>query len=233
MPGLFVTATGTDVGKTYIAAGLLRAGRRAGLAMAALKPVMSGFDPAVAGTSDAAMLLDALGEPVTEDAIARIAPWRFAAPLSPDMAAALEGRTLDFATIVAACRAAVRPRTLTLVEGVGGIMVPLDRRHTILDLAVALDLPVVVVSATGLGAISHCLTALAALRGRGIRPSVIVLNETASATVPLAKTLDTLTAFVEGTPMIVIPRDAADADFDRLLAIIADAGPFRSLRSGA
>ncbi len=233
MPGLFVTATGTDVGKTYVAAGLIRAGRRAGHAMAALKPVMSGFDAARVATSDAAMLLNALGEPVTSDAIARLAPWCFKAPLSPDMAAALEGRSLDCPAILKACRAAVVPDRLTLIEGVGGVMVPLDRRSTILDLVAALDLPVLLVSATGLGAISHCLTAYEALRGRGVRPRAIVLNETPASTVPIRSTCETLAAFVGSTPLVIILRDAPDEDFDRMFAALVDAGPSRSSRTVA
>ena len=162
MPGLFVTATGTDVGKTYVTAGLIRAGRRAGLTVDALKPVLSGFAPDTLASSDAAVLLGALDRPVTSATVAAIAPWRFVAPLSPDMAAEAEGRRLIVPDVVEACRERMRPDALTLIEGVGGVMVPLDERHTVLDLMAALGLPVVLVSPTGLGAISHLLTALAA-----------------------------------------------------------------------
>ena len=91
VPGLFITATGTDIGKTYVTAGLLRAGRRAGIAVDALKPVLSGYDPADAETSDAGVLLAALDRPITAATIAAMSPWRFAAPLSPDRAAEREG----------------------------------------------------------------------------------------------------------------------------------------------
>ena len=80
MPGFFVTATGTDVGKTYVTAGLIRAGRRAGLTMDALKPVLSGFAPDTLASSDAAVLLGALDRLVTDATVAAIAPWRFVAP---------------------------------------------------------------------------------------------------------------------------------------------------------
>ena len=72
MPGLFITATGTDIGKTFITAGLIRAGRRAGYAVDAFKPVLSGFDPDDAATSDAGVLLAALGRPLTAGAVAAI-----------------------------------------------------------------------------------------------------------------------------------------------------------------
>src|SRR5262249_21918620 len=96
----FVTATGTDVGKTFVTAGLIRHFRTAGRAVEAFKPVVSGFDPATPALSDPGMLLAALGRKVTPEELDRIAPFRFAAPLSPDMAARREGRTLDFDAIV-------------------------------------------------------------------------------------------------------------------------------------
>ena len=221
MPGLFVTATGTDVGKTFVAAGLIRAARRAGRRVDALKPVLSGYDPVEAAASDAGILLAALGRQPTADAIAAIAPWRFSAPLSPDMAAASEGRRLDFDAVAAACRARIVPDRLTLIEGVGGVMVPLDERHTILDLAAALALPVVLVSATALGAISHLLSARAVLRARGLAIRAIVLNESAQSTVPLESTLATLAAFCD-EPLLVLRRDAPPAAFDALLAPAID-----------
>src|ERR1019366_3696481 len=84
----FVTSTGTDIGKTFVTAGLIRYLREAGQAVHALKPVVSGYDPSVVETSDPAVLLGALGRPVAADEVERIAPWRFRAPLSPDPAAA-------------------------------------------------------------------------------------------------------------------------------------------------
>ncbi len=219
MPGLFVTATGTDVGKTYVTAGLIRAARRAGRPVDALKPILSGYDPAEAATSDAGVLLAALGRAATADAVAEIAPWRFAAPLSPDMAAAAEDRTIEFEAVVAACRGRLVADRLTLIEGVGGAMVPLDARRTILDLAAALALPVVLVSATALGAISHLLAARAVLRARGLSIRAIVLNESAASTVPLAATLATLKNFCD-EPLLVVARDADEAAFDGLLALV-------------
>ena len=217
MPGLFVTATGTDVGKTYVTAGLTRAGRRAGRTMNALKPVLSGYSDAAAATSDPGHLLQALDRDITPEAIASVSPWRFAAPLSPDMAAAAEGRRVDYAAVVRACRVSLQPGCLTLIEGVGGVMVPLDTRHTILDLIAALALPVVLVSGTALGAISHLLAAREVLRHRGAKIRLIVLNESPASTVPLAATRGTVTAFCT-EDVAVLPRKADDAAFDHLFA---------------
>lgn len=222
MPGLFVTATGTEVGKTFVTCGLIRAARRAGRPVAALKPVLTGYAPAEAGDSDAGRLLAALGRPVEDRSIAAISPWRYAAPLSPDMAAAAEDRAAPgLAAVAAFCRAALATERLTLLEGIGGIMVPLDRRHTILDLMAELALPILLVSPTSLGAISHALTAVAALAGRGLAPALLLLVESPGASVPTLATRDTLAAFCPGVPLAMLPRDPPESAFDALLAAMA------------
>ena len=161
MSAYFVTSTGTDIGKTFVTAGLVRHWRQARKPVTALKPVVSGFDIATSAISDPGVLLDALEEPVSVEALTRISPWQFAAPLSPDMAAAREGREIVFDELVAFCREALAKNDGTLfIEGVGGIMVPLDREHTVLDWAKALDVPLILVAGSYLGTISHTLTAL-------------------------------------------------------------------------
>ncbi len=161
MTAIFITATGTDVGKTYVAASLIRLFRQMGRTVDAIKPVVSGFDPAAAATSDPGILLEALGLPPTADEIQRISPWRFRAPLSPDLAARREGRAIDVDQVIAFCRSAVERRAdLLLIEGVGGVMVPLDGQRTILDVMMALRLPLILVTGSYLGAISHTLTAV-------------------------------------------------------------------------
>src|SRR5664279_5212453 len=123
MGAYFVTSTGTDIGKTFVTAGLIRQLRHAGVKVDALKPIVSGFDIASAAISDPGVLLEALDEPITEDSLMRISPWQFAAPLSPDMAAARERRSIGFDDLVALCRNAIANARGTLfIEGVGGIM---------------------------------------------------------------------------------------------------------------
>ena len=139
MSAIFITATGTDVGKTYVAASLIRHLRQLGHSVDAIKPIVSGFDPAQAATSDPGILLEALGLPVTADEIERTSPWRFRDPVSPDLAAAREGRRIDVDQVVAFCQDAIaQRRDVLLIEGVGGIMVPLDGERTILDVMMAL-----------------------------------------------------------------------------------------------
>ncbi len=161
MTAIFITATGTNVGKTYVAASLIRHLRQMNHAADAIKPVVSGFDPAHAAESDPGTLLTALGLPVTMEAIDRISPWRFGAPLSPDLAARREGRRIDVDQVVGFCQNTIEQRRgVLLIEGVGGVMVPLDEQRTILDVMMALQLPLILVTGSYLGTISHTLTAL-------------------------------------------------------------------------
>ncbi len=179
MSALFITATGTDIGKTYVAAGLIAALRRRGRRVVALKPVVSGFDVQNFSASDPAVLLAACGQKPELDAIAKISPWRFAAPISPDQAAAQEGRTIDVAAVSGFCTDAIAAaEDVVIIEGIGGLMVPLDAKHTIGDLIGAVDIPLLLVAGTYLGSLSHTLTAIEVAEKRGLKIASLVLNET-------------------------------------------------------
>ena len=205
----FITGTGTDIGKTWLASALLRHWRAQGLSPAAFKPVLSGFDPARPEASDAGALLAALGREVSTTELDAIAPWRFAAPLSPDMAAAREGRSIDFAELVAFTRRSVGADSCTtLVEGVGGVMVPLDDSHTVRDWIVASGLPCVLVTGSYLGSLSHTLTALEALARVGAGVTAIAVNETPDSPVALAATVASLSRHAPGVPITGILHEA-------------------------
>jgi len=202
---IFITGTGTDVGKTYVAASLIRHLRRMGRTIDALKPVVSGFDPAMPASSDPGILLKALGLSVTPQEIARIAPWRYRAALSPDLAARAEGQTIDVDGVIAFCRTAIdQRRDILLIEGVGGIMVPLDDQRTVLDLMMALQLPLILVAGSYLGTISHTLTALDALFRRNLKVLATIVSETPHSSVPLNDTVDAIARFAD--PVIGLPR---------------------------
>jgi dethiobiotin synthetase len=212
MTAVFISGTGTDIGKTFVAAGLIRALRREGRAVEALKPVVTGFDAAAAGESDPARLLAALERPATAAEIARISPWRFLAALSPDMAARFEGRAVDVNAVIAFCRgAAAAAHGVLLIEGIGGIMVPLDERRTVLDWMAALRLPVILVAGSYLGALSHTLSALEVLAWRDIEVRALVVSESAGATVPLGETVRSLANFAGRVPVAALPRLAGGA----------------------
>jgi dethiobiotin synthetase len=195
------------VGKTFVAAALIRYFRASGQAVDAVKPVLSGFDQARVEESDSGVLLTALGCSMTAHDLDRISPWRFAAPMSPDLAAKAEGRTLDFKALVAYCRAAeARTRDLLLIEGVGGVMVPLDDRHTVLDWMSALRTPVLLVAGSYLGAISHTLTALHVLAQRNLDIAAVVVNESAVPGASLDDTVATVARFAAPIEAIGLPR---------------------------
>lgn len=214
MKALFVTATGTDVGKTYVTAGIIRAMRERGLAASAIKPVMSGYDPALPWNSDAAVLLEAMGKPVTAETIAALSPWRYLAPLSPDMAAAREGRALSLRDILKFCRTAIRAAPgLMLVEGAGGVMAPLGAEFTMRDWIANLALPALLVTGSYLGAISHTLTAAEALLRRDGKIATIVMSESEYSPVPPEETAERITNFLPGVPLHIIPRHFNDLSF--------------------
>ena len=226
MSTLFVTATGTDVGKTFVTTRLIAELRAARRSVQALKPVASGFDAADVSASDTGVLLDALGLPATPANLDAVSPWRFAAPLSPDMAAAREGRSIGFDDLVALCRNALAgaPENF-FIEGVGGIMVPLDGAHTVLDWARALGLPLIVVTGSYLGSISHTLTTLKVAADAGLAVAALVVNETGDGAVPLDETVATMKRFAPGIPVATIARVKAPvgarADFAALARLLA------------
>lgn len=207
MSAYFVTSTGTDVGKTFVTAGLIRYLRTSNHGVDALKPVVSGYDSSVVETSDPAVLLSALGRPVAADEVERIAPWRFRAPLSPDLAAAREGRSVPFDDLIAFSRDAIRSNKGNLfIEGVGGIMVPLDGNRTVLDWMAALQIPILLVVGGYLGTISHTLTALDVIAQRRLKIAAIVVSESERNPVELADTVASIARFSGGVEVIGLPR---------------------------
>lgn len=223
MSAFFVTGTGTDVGKTFVTAGLIRHWRRARRTVEALKPVVSGFDPASVAGSDPGVLLAALGRPTNQTEIERLTLWRFRAPLSPDMAAQREGRTIDFQALVDFSRSAIANKSdVLLIEGVGGIMVPLDRTHTVLDWMRALRLPLVLVAGSYLGSISHTLAALEVLRRHDLQVAALVVSESCGSTVPLDDAIATITRFADRITVIRLPRLPPDTLVPAAFAQLAD-----------
>ncbi len=209
MAAVFVTASGTDIGKTYVAEALLRQWRQSGRMVAVLKPLLSGYDPADAANSDTGRLLTASGVAITPESIDLVSPWRYAAPLSPDMAAAREGKTVPVDDVIAYCAAAIAEADATgmslLIEGVGGVMVPLDEARTVADLIAALGIPAILVGGSYLGTLSHTLTAHEVLRARNIAVDRIIVSETQDSDVPLDETRDVIARFVAPVPVEVMP----------------------------
>jgi dethiobiotin synthetase len=225
MTAVFITATGTDIGKTFVTAGLIRHIRGAGGAVAAIKPIVSGFDPGAWQGSDPAMLLAALGRPVALEEVERISPWRFKAPLSPHMAGKREGRAIVFQDVVEFCRRSMAGnRGVLLIEGVGGIMVPFDDRRTVLDLMSVLRIPAILVAGSYVGTISHTLSALEVMARRNLDIAVVVVSESEGSAASLEETIATVERFADAIDVVGIPRLAPGVDdhaaFARVAALI-------------
>lgn len=210
MTTIFVTSSGTDIGKTYVSAMLIRQLRAKGLPVQALKPVVSGIDEATFPDSDPAALLAALGEDVSFDNIGALSRWVFEPALSPDMAAARAGVTIDFDELVNHCKARASLHDPLVIEGVGGLLVPLNAEKTVLDWMKALNGPAfapLLVVGSYLGTISHTLTTLDVMRRNDLEPRVIVVSESLSNPVPLAETIEVMSRFIGATPIVPVPRN--------------------------
>lgn len=208
---LFVAGAHTEIGKTHVGCGLLRAARDQGWSVDVFKPVVSGFDPTAWGDSDPGRLLAAAGLELSGTNLDAVSPWRFAAPLAPPMAAEAEGRALPFGPVVDACRTRLACSTadLLVLEGVGGLMSPIADGATSLDLLQALPCPAVLVGGGYLGAVSHTLTALEVMRARGVPPAAVVISEDADAAAPdFRRTVALTEAFVDGTPIVPVSRSS-------------------------
>jgi dethiobiotin synthetase len=222
---VFITGTGTGVGKTFVTAGLIGYFRGLGQPVAALKPLVSGFDLAAPSGSDPSVLLEALGREVKPEALKRVSPWHFRAPLSPDMAARAEDRAIDLQAVADFCRAAIaRNDGALLIEGIGGIMAPVNARHTVLDLMSLLNLPLILVAGSYLGTLSHVLSAQDVILRHALDLRAIVVSESADAPMPLDATLATLANFAKA-PLLGLRRRVPAAQngavFQHLAELIA------------
>lgn len=171
MRGVFVTGTGTEVGKTVVAAVIARAHADSGERVAAFKPAVSGLDDG--GESDHSLLRRASGSCQSDD---EIAPYRYGPPVSPHLGAELAGERIDPARLLATARAAAERADFVVCEGVGGLLVPLTLGYLVRDLARDLALPVVVAAAPGLGTINHTLLTVESARAVGLDVAAAVLT---------------------------------------------------------
>lgn len=175
----FITATGTDIGKTFVLLQLCEKLKKNNQKFNAIKPVISGFsedDP----NTDSAKILKILSKDLNQENLNQISPWRFKAPLSPNIAARLENKKIDFEKLVEFCQAKIalakKANQHFFIEGAGGVMTPITDDKTYLDLIIALKMPVILVVGNYLGTISHTLTALRVMESCEIKTDRIILN---------------------------------------------------------
>ena len=210
MRGLFVTGTDTGVGKTILSSALLAAMRAAGEQVRAHKPIITGLDePRGEWPPDHELLATAAGMSPEE-----VTPLGYGPALSPHLAARLSGERLDPAQLIENARAAGKSTGALIVEGVGGLLVPLTDGFSVRDLAVETALPLLIVGRPGLGTINHTLLTLEAARSAGLFVAAVVLTpwseQPSDMELSNCQTIERLGAIgVKGLPYISSPTPAA------------------------
>ncbi len=191
MSGLFVTGTDTEVGKTVVAAALLRLFSAAGVRTLGMKPVASGavMSPSGPRSEDAERLIAAMSEPA---GYGEVNPYLFEPAVAPHLAAAEVGVRIDLDRIVQAYRVLRARAEVVVVEGVGGWLVPLDDALTVQDLALKIDLPVLLVVGMQLGCINHALLSERAILGSGCRLAGWIANRHRGDYPMIEQNIDTL-----------------------------------------
>jgi len=170
-PGVFVTGTGTEVGKTVVAAVIARTLAAEGKRVAVFKPAVTGLEEE--GETDHALLRRASRSSQSDE---EIAPYRYQPPASPHLAATLAGEEIDPERLRQAARDAAAAADAIVCEGVGGFLVPLSPAYLVRDLAADLGYPLVVVASPGLGTINHSLLTLESARAAGLEVAAVVVN---------------------------------------------------------
>ncbi len=177
MKSLFVTGTDTGVGKTIVTACLIAVFKKYHINVGVMKPIETGIDSKCSSSanSDALFLMEAAG---SEDSLAEVSPIRLKLSTSPYQAALLENRDLDIASIVENYHRLSARHDCMLVEGIGGLLVPITKSYCIEDLICELELPVIVVARNQIGTLNHTLLTLRAAKQKGISVCGVILNQT-------------------------------------------------------
>jgi dethiobiotin synthetase len=206
MEGIFVTGTGTGVGKTVLAAVTAHSLAATGKAVAVFKPAVTGLEEP--GEADHELLRRAAGSSQSD---AEIAPYRYDPAASPHLAAELAGERIERDVLLAAARSAAEGADTVVCEGVGGFLAPLSRDYLVRDLAVDLGLPLAIAASPGLGTINHTLLTIAAARAAGLRVAVVVLTPWPERPTQIERSnRETIAELGEVPVEILSPLDLAD-----------------------
>jgi dethiobiotin synthetase len=211
IPGLFITGTSTGVGKTIITGAIARWLRADGRRVAVCKPVATGCIRRREGiVSEDAEYLAHCSD--TRHPLDLVCPVRYLEPLAPAVAAERAKAPVDYEAIARSLRIMSADADLLLVEGVGGILVPLDATHTVLDLARALDYPVVIVAHAALGTINHTLLTLQMLRQADVAVAGVIINRYPPGTPGLAEETNprAIEKFGKVPVLCIVPEDKID-----------------------
>lgn len=206
--GIFVTGTDTEIGKTAIAAGLASVLKNRGIRVGVMKPISAG------SRADANLLQRVTGQPLDS-----INPIALRDPLSPNLAAARENREIDLAPVFGAFHHLAKTRDCVLVEGVGGLLVPIAEDILVADLALRLKLPLLIVARAGLGTINHTSLTIEAARARGLPINSVIYNALSPGPLDLSAQLSPgVVTRISGIPSAgTVPYDPhVDVDAGRL-----------------
>ena len=206
----FITSTGTNIGKTFLTKMLINRSIELNYKVSAIKPIISGFNKNNFEETDTGIIINALNTSKID--IDKISPWRFKEPLSPDLAAKNEGKYINFEELLYFCKQSINSKNndLVLVEGVGGTMVPINDKFTIMDLIIKLNIPVILTIGSYLGSISHTLNAYEILDKYNININSIVVMQSESQDVGVEYTINSIKNHIKKTPIIFFKRDNLD-----------------------
>lgn len=199
--GIFVTGTGTEVGKTVVAATIAHTLAAEGQRVHVFKPAVTGLDEGV--ETDHALLRRGSGSQQTDD---EIAPYRYGPPASPHLAAAMAGGEIDPENLLQVARAAAEGADVLVCEGVGGLLVPLSPTYLVRDLAADLGYPFVIVASPGLGTINHTLLTIEAARAANLHVAAVVLNPWPEQPSKIEQSNRETIAALADTPVHILPR---------------------------
>jgi len=203
----FITGTDTGIGKTFVTSLIALTLKERGVDVGVMKPVETGCTEEAGEfiAADAARLKEAAE---AKDEMELIAPCRFALPAAPSIAARAEGREITFAPIKRAYNTLCTRHDLLLVEGVGGLLVPINDQETVADLITTLDLPSIIVAGSHMGTINHTLLTVEGARNRGITVAGLIFNFYSKEGEPAIEEITRIT----GLPVLgKIPRLEIDA----------------------
>jgi dethiobiotin synthetase len=202
--GIFVTGTDTGVGKTVVSAALAWSLKQSGKKVAVMKPVQTGT------IADGLMDIDYIQRVAqTSHSLEEVCPYRFPEPLAPMVAANMAGEKIDIERIKSLFHKLSSSHDITIVEGAGGLLVPVTEDYLMSDLAFDLGLPLVIVTRPSLGTLNHTLLTVESAKGRGLRVLGIVINQFPSNPGPAERTNPGLLLKVTGENIIgVLPFDS-------------------------
>lgn len=200
-PGVFVTGTGTEVGKTVVAAVIARTLAAEGKRVAVFKPAVTGLEEE--GETDHALLRRASGSEQSDE---EIAPYRYDPPASPHLAAAMAGKEIDPARLRQVAADAAASGDAIVCEGVGGFFVPLSPTYLVRDLAADLGYPLVIVASPGLGTINHTLLTIESARAAGLDVAAVALNPWPEEPTAVERSNRGTIAALGAVPVLTLPQ---------------------------